>query len=31
MLQADVNGNAKADFAVVLKGIPSLAQGDFLL
>ncbi|RDI62385.1 M10 family metallopeptidase C-terminal domain-containing protein [Microvirga subterranea] len=31
MLQADVNGDAKADFAVVLKGISSLAQGDFLL
>jgi len=31
MLQADVNGDAKADFAVVLKGVSSLAQGDFLL
>ncbi|HZH52765.1 MAG TPA: M10 family metallopeptidase C-terminal domain-containing protein [Microvirga sp.] len=31
MLQADVNGDAKADFAVVLKGISSLAQGDFVL
>lgn len=31
MLQADVNGDAKADFAVVLKGISSLVQGDFLL
>lgn len=31
MLQADVNGDGKADFAVVLKGISSLTQGDFVL
>jgi hypothetical protein len=31
MLQADVNGDAKADFAVVLKGVSSLLQSDFLL
>ncbi len=31
MLQADVNGDSKADFAVVVKGVSSLTQGDFLL
>jgi Ca2+-binding RTX toxin-like protein len=31
IVQGDVNGDAKADFALVLKGISTLAQGDFLL